>query len=232
MTDGDGSRETAPRWPHGKLEDLNTIAHVEIVPVFYDPNVEGTTEVATTLVAGGIRTLEFADRGDNALGVLASSSARASDLPQAIVGAGTIVDGGTAGTSSTWCEFRVRAELLVRSCGAPPGRDVAYVPGCATMTESCTAYGAGCDTSALSGSLDRGPCVSRGGPRSVPLGAGDTSWWRRADRGIDSLLVSSRRSGGWHQIEMLANSWWTRGISMVSACWSMPPYAAITESRA
>ena len=44
---------------HTKIDVLHTIILEGVVPVFYDPDVDATTEVARALVAGGLSTLEF-----------------------------------------------------------------------------------------------------------------------------------------------------------------------------
>ena len=47
-----------------KLETLNYIKKTKVVPVFYDPSLEVTIEVASACYKGGIKILEFTNRGD------------------------------------------------------------------------------------------------------------------------------------------------------------------------
>ena len=47
-----------------KLETLNYIKKTKVVPVFYDPSLEVTIEVASACYRGGIKILEFTNRGD------------------------------------------------------------------------------------------------------------------------------------------------------------------------
>ena len=175
---------------HSKLEVLNTIAREGVVPVFYDPDVEVTTEVATTLVAGGISTLEFTNRGDNALGVLAELIRTARrDLPELIVGAGSIVDGGTAAhVIDLGANFVFGPSFSSEVASACHRRNVAYVPGCATMTEILTAYGAGCDYVKLF------PAASIGGPAFLEAVRAPCPWVRAIPTGGVEPTVESIRS--------------------------------------
>ena len=54
-----------------RIEVLDAIVHDGVVPVFYDSDVDVTLEVARVLVAGGLSTIEFTNRGDGAVDVLA-----------------------------------------------------------------------------------------------------------------------------------------------------------------
>ena len=157
---------------HSKLEVLNTITHEGVVPVFYDPDVVVTTDVATTLVAGGISTLEFTNRGDGALGVLAELIRHARhDLPELIVGAGSIVDGATAAhVIDLGANFVFGPSFSPEVANVCHLRNVPYVPGCATMTEILAAYRAGCDFVKLF------PAGSIGGPKFLEAVRAPCPW--------------------------------------------------------
>ena len=157
---------------HSKLEVLNTITQEGVVPVFYDPDVVVTTDVATTLVAGGISTLEFTNRGDGALGVLAELIRHARhDLPELIVGAGSIVDGATAAhVIDLGANFVFGPSFAPEVANACHLRNVPYVPGCATMTEILAAYRAGCDFVKLF------PAGSIGGPKFLEAARAPCPW--------------------------------------------------------
>ncbi len=157
---------------HSKLEVLNTITQEGVVPVFYDPDVVVTTDVATTLVAGGISTLEFTNRGDGALGVLAELIRHARhDLPELIVGAGSIVDGATAAhVIDLGANFVFGPSFAPEVADVCHLRNVPYVPGCATMTEILAAYRAGCDFVKLF------PAGSIGGPKFLEAARAPCPW--------------------------------------------------------
>ena len=164
---------------HDKLEVLNTIAREGVVPVFYDPDVAATTDVAATLVAGGISTLEFTNRGDGALDVLAELIRQARrDLPELIVGAGSIVDGATAAhVIDLGANFVFGPSFSPEVAGACHLRNVPYVPGCATMTEILSAYRSGCDYVKLF------PAASIGGPAFLEAARAPCPWIRAIPTG-------------------------------------------------
>lgn len=130
-----------------KREVLNTIVREGVVPVFYDSDADVAAEVAKVLVAGGITTLEFTNRGDGAVDVLAhliSSTART--LPELIVGVGSVVDGSTAAhVIDLGVNFVFGPSFSPAVAAACNVRNVPYVPGCGTVTEVLASYRAGCD---------------------------------------------------------------------------------------
>ena len=174
---------------HGKLEVLNTIAHEGVVPVFYDPDVAVTVDVAATLVAGSINTLEFTNRGDGALGVLAELIRQTrSKLPELIVGAGSIVDGATAAhVIDLGANFVFGPSFSPDVASACHLRNVPYVPGCATVTEILSAYRAGCDYVKLF------PAASIGGPAFLEAARAPCPWVRAIPTGGVEPTVESLR---------------------------------------
>jgi 2-dehydro-3-deoxyphosphogluconate aldolase/(4S)-4-hydroxy-2-oxoglutarate aldolase len=174
---------------HGKLEVLNTIAHEGVVPVFYNPDVAVTTDVAATLVAGGITTLEFTNRGDGALGVLGELIRQTrSKLPELIVGAGSIVDGATAAhVIDLGANFVFGPNFSPDVASACHLRNVPYVPGCATVTEILSAYRAGCDYVKLF------PAASIGGPAFLEAARAPCPWVRAIPTGGVEPTVESLR---------------------------------------
>ena len=82
---------------HSKLEVLNAMHEIGVVPVFYNGDLEKTQNIARACVAGGIRVLEFTNRGDHAWDVFSNlDKFCAAELPDAILGAGSVLDAGTA----------------------------------------------------------------------------------------------------------------------------------------
>ena len=100
---------------HAKAEALATIDRDGVVPVFYDPDIEVTKAVARRLLAGGIPTMEFTNRGDGAISVLAELIGWARrELPGLAVGVGSVIEATTAGHVIDWRRLRVRSEPLRR----------------------------------------------------------------------------------------------------------------------
>ena len=74
-----------------KLETLNCIKKTKVVPVFYDPSLEVTIEVASACYKGGIKILEFTNRGDLAWEVFKELEKYCKEnLPEMVLGAGSI----------------------------------------------------------------------------------------------------------------------------------------------
>lgn len=175
---------------HTKLEVLSTITREGVVPVFYDPDVAVTTEVATALVASGISTIEFTNRGDGALGVLAELIRHARhNLPELIVGAGSIVDGGTAAhVIDLGANFVFGPSFSAEVASACHLRNIPYVPGCGTMTEILAAYRSGCEYVKLF------PASSIGGPAFLEAVRAPCPWVQAIPTGGVEPTVESMRS--------------------------------------
>ncbi len=112
-----------------------------MVPVFYHADADVCREVLGACYRAGIRAFEFTNRGDFAhevFGELVKMAAR--DFPDLILGAGTLVEAGTAALYiQSGANFIVGPsfhESIARTCNR---RKVAYMPGCATLTEISTA---------------------------------------------------------------------------------------------
>ncbi len=176
-----------------KADVLLTIADEGVVPVFSDPDVDVTTEVAAALVAGGITTLEFTNRGDGAIDVMERLVRHARrHLPELIVGAGSIVDGATAAhVIDIGANFVFAPSFSADVASACNLRNVPYVPGCGTVTEILAAYRAGCDLVKLF------PAGSLGGPGFLKAVRAPCPWVRAIPTGGVDPTVDSLRS--WYQ---------------------------------
>jgi len=108
-----------------------------LVPVFYHGDVEVVIEVAKSCAAGGCRLLEFTNRGDRAFEVfLELEKFCVAELPEMIVGAGSVVDPQTAGlyinAGASFVVGPTLHEEVARLCNR---RKVPYSPGCGTLSE-------------------------------------------------------------------------------------------------
>lgn len=124
-----------------RLDVYQTIRRVPVVPVFYHADAEICREVLGACYRAGIRAFEFTNRGDFAhelFSELAKIAAR--DYPELVLGAGTLVEAATAALYiQSGANFIVGPsfhESIARTCNR---RKVAYMPGCATLTEISTA---------------------------------------------------------------------------------------------
>ena len=80
-----------------RLDVLNAVVSVGLVPVFYSPDVEVAKRVVKAIAAGGCRLFEFTNRGDFAPEVFKELSMYChQELPEVILGVGSVVDEPTA----------------------------------------------------------------------------------------------------------------------------------------
>lgn len=108
-----------------------------IIPVFYHADPELCKNVLKACYEGGIRVIELTNRSDFAHEVFAElSKFAAKELPDMILGAGTIVDAGTASVYiqlganfivSPYCK-----EDIAITCNR---RKILWSPGCASLNE-------------------------------------------------------------------------------------------------
>jgi len=124
-----------------RLSVYQTIQQVPLVPVFYHADPAVCAGVLAACYRAGIRAFEFTNRGDFAHERFAELSKQcAQEFPDMALGAGTILDAPTAALyMQLGADFVVApnfSEEVARVCNR---RKVAYMPGCATLTEVTTA---------------------------------------------------------------------------------------------
>ena len=130
-----------------KIDTIGIIRGTGIVPVFYNADLELTKKVVKACYDGGIRAVEFTNRGDGAHIVFKDLMpfVRA-ECPEMALGAGTILEPATAALYiQLGADFIVSPSLnpeVARLCNR---RGVPYSPGCGTVTEICNAMELGCD---------------------------------------------------------------------------------------
>jgi 2-dehydro-3-deoxyphosphogluconate aldolase/(4S)-4-hydroxy-2-oxoglutarate aldolase len=146
-------------------------------------------EVARALVAGGLTTFEFTNRGDGAIEVLGDLvEVTRQALPELIVGAGTIVDGASAAhVIDLGANFVFAPNFSAEVAVACHARNVPYVPGCGTVTEIVDAYRAGCDLVKLF------PASSMGGPAFLSAVRAPCPWVQAVPTGGVEPTVESLR---------------------------------------
>lgn len=155
-----------------RLEVLQTMLSTGLVPVFYHPDSGVAMEVARACSEGGARFLEFTHRGDMAHRVFEDLIARcARELPQLIVGVGSIGDPYTAALYlAAGANFVVGPVLNAEVARFANRRKVAYMPGCGSATEISAAEELGCEIVKVF------PGDSVGGPAFVKAIQGPSPW--------------------------------------------------------
>ncbi|HEX2907941.1 MAG TPA: bifunctional 4-hydroxy-2-oxoglutarate aldolase/2-dehydro-3-deoxy-phosphogluconate aldolase [Phototrophicaceae bacterium] len=120
-----------------RLAVLNTVLADGLVPLFYQADLSVAQKITAALAIGGSRLLEFTNRGDFAIEVFSGLIQYcAQAYPQMIIGVGSVEDAPTAALylahGANFVVGPTFQEEVARLCNR---RKVAYLPGCATLTE-------------------------------------------------------------------------------------------------
>ncbi len=113
------------------------MAETGMVPVFYHADLEVAKQVVKACYLGGVRAFEFTNRGDFAHEIFGELNKwAAKECPEMVLGIGSIVDSGTASLFLQLGANFVVGPLLnpdiFKVCNR---RQVAYIPGCGSVSE-------------------------------------------------------------------------------------------------
>lgn len=130
-----------------RLTVLRTILDDGAVPTFAAADVATAFDMVAGCAAGGSRVVEFTNRGDDAHATFIELSRRVrAELPEVLLGAGTIIDAPTAAlfivAGARFIVGQSFSEEVARLCNR---RRVVYIPGCGTATEIAAAEELGCE---------------------------------------------------------------------------------------
>jgi len=118
----------------------------KLIPLFYEEDVKVVVDVVKALYAGGIRTIEFTNRGAKALDNFKVLVALKNEMPDLYLGIGTIKNEEDAKKY-----IDAGADFLISPVFDASVADIAYlhkvlwIPGCMTPTEIHNAQVAGCN---------------------------------------------------------------------------------------
>jgi len=156
-----------------RLKVLTTTIETGVVPLFYHNDPDVAAGVIQACLDGGVRCIEFTNRGDGAHLVFAELMKHFQDDKRLILGAGTIMDPATAAMYiQLGANFIVGPNFnpdVARLCNR---RKVAYTPGCATSTEISNAEELGVEICKIF------PAGELGGPAFVRAVKGPMPWVR------------------------------------------------------
>lgn len=120
-----------------RLEACRVMIETGVVPVFYHSDLETSKQVVKACYDGGVRAFEFTNRGDFAhetFGELVKWAAK--ECPEMILGIGSVVDPGTASLFlQLGANFIVGPLLNPEIFKVCNRRQVAYIPGCGSVSE-------------------------------------------------------------------------------------------------
>lgn len=183
---------------YSRLDVLNTIMGVGMVPVFYHADFDTAKQVIRACHQGGANVVEFTNRGDNAYRVFSDLVLDfAKSLPDLILGVGSVLDAGTAALYiSSGANFVVGSVFNPDVAKVCNRRKVAYIPGCSTPTEISTAEESGVEIVKLFPG-------SHGGPEFVKAVLAPTPWTRIMP------------TGGVEPTQENLSAWFNAGVSAV-----------------
>jgi 2-dehydro-3-deoxyphosphogluconate aldolase/(4S)-4-hydroxy-2-oxoglutarate aldolase len=182
-----------------RLEVLNTIINGGLVPVFYHADLETAKKVVQSCVDGGVRVVEFTNRGDLAPEAFKELVQHCSGAhPDLILGVGSVIDAPTAALYIAYgANFVVGPVLngeVARLCNR---RKVAYSPGCGSASEISDAEELGVEIVKIF------PGSSVGGPAFVKAVLGPCPWTRIMP------------TGGVDATEESVKAWFRAGVACV-----------------
>lgn len=130
-----------------RIEVAQAMKDTGIVPLFYNESIEVGKNILKACHSAGARVIEFTSRGDNAHKVFDALCAFAkAELPELILGVGSITDGAAASLymqlGANFVVTPVLREDIALVCNR---RKVLWSPGCGSLTEIARAEELGCE---------------------------------------------------------------------------------------
>lgn len=182
-----------------RLEVLNTMIEIGLIPVFYNKDVEVAKKIVEVCAAGGAKVVEFTNRGDLAYQVFAELVRHfAEEDPSIILGIGSVIDPGTAALYiSSGANFVVGPVLNPDVAKVCNRRKVPYSPGCGSASEISEAEELGVEICKIF------PGSQVGGPAFVKAVRGPCPWTRIMP------------TGGVDATEESIKGWFKAGVSCV-----------------
>ena len=182
-----------------RLTVLNAMVEIGAIPVFYNKDVATSIAIVEACVAGGMRAVEFTNRGDLAHQVFTATMEHfLNSDTDVILGIGSVVDAPTAALYiANGANFVVGPLLnpeVARLCNR---RKVPYSPGCGSVSEVGEAEELGVEIVKLF------PGSEVGGPAFVKSIQGPCPWTRiMPTGGVDATRESME-------------AWFKAGVSCV-----------------
>jgi 2-dehydro-3-deoxyphosphogluconate aldolase / (4S)-4-hydroxy-2-oxoglutarate aldolase len=119
-----------------RLTVLNTLLETGLVPLFFHPDPDTACRIVEACLEGGARTIEFTNRGVRAHLVFEQVARHFENDTRLLLGAGSIVEPGTASIYMQLGANFIVGPLLnpevIRTCNR---RKIACLPGCGSVSE-------------------------------------------------------------------------------------------------
>ncbi|CAA7194107.1 bifunctional 4-hydroxy-2-oxoglutarate aldolase/2-dehydro-3-deoxy-phosphogluconate aldolase [Chryseobacterium potabilaquae] len=155
-----------------RIEVALKIKETGIVPVFYHSDTEIGKKILKACYEGGARVFEFTNRGDFAHEVFAELIKYAEkELPELILGIGSIIDAGTASLYiQKGTNFIVAPMLNPEVAKVCNRRKISWMPGCGSVSEISYAEELGAEIVKIF------PATQVGGPEFIKAVKGPMPW--------------------------------------------------------
>lgn len=184
-----------------KDEIVAALARQRVLPLFNCGDVSTGMQVLAALHAGGIRFVEFTNRAVGALDVFRGLVAEAAEqLPDIVLGAGTIIDAAQAKDfHAAGAEFLVAPNIdeeVGNYCGQ---HGLCWCPGSGTVTEMLRAHKLGATI------IKVFPADMLGGPAFIKGVRGPCSWLKLMPSGgvtLDEANLKAWFAAGVHCVGM------------------------------
>jgi len=182
-----------------RIEVVLKMKETGMIPVFYHAQAETAKQVLKACYDGGVRVFEFTNRGDFAHEVFAELNKwAAKEVPDMILGVGSVVDAGTASLyiqlGANFVVSPVLKEEMALVCNR---RKIAWCPGCGTLNDISRAEELGAEIVKIF------PGSSVGGPKFVAAVKGPCPW------------TSIMPTGGVEPTEENLKAWFVAGVACV-----------------
>ena len=182
-----------------RIEVVLKMKETGMIPVFYHAQTETARQVLKACYDGGVRVFEFTNRGDFAHEVFAELNKWAAvELPEMILGVGSVVDAGTASLYiQLGANFVVSPVLKEEMAVVCNRRKIAWSPGCGSLNDISRAEELGAEIVKIF------PGSSVGGPKFVAAVKGPCPW------------TSIMPTGGVEPTEENLKAWFDAGVTCV-----------------
>jgi 2-dehydro-3-deoxyphosphogluconate aldolase / (4S)-4-hydroxy-2-oxoglutarate aldolase len=175
---------------YSRLMTVTSLIQTGLVPLFYHDHADQAAQAIRALLDGGVRCVEFTNRGDRAYTTFEKLTRLFSDDERLILGVGTILDPATAALY-----LQLGANFIVSPIFDPEiaklcnRRMVAHIPGTATTTEIIRAQEMGAEICKIF------PGEQLGGPGFIKAVRGPLPWARLMPTG--GVSPTSDNIQGW-----------------------------------
>ena len=120
-----------------KEQILQLVPQQGVLPLFFHKNANVSIEVMRALYKGGIRALEYTNRGEAAfVNFKQMKEVRDAEMPEMMLGIGTIKTGDQAASFiEAGADYIISPGFVKDAADKAAEADLLYVPGCMTPTE-------------------------------------------------------------------------------------------------